>query len=239
MKNEFREINFREVALFKGEFGWGEFSPFLEYNDSECVPWLACALESATQPRPHLFRNEVSVNGTIPELSDQLEIIKVVESFPGVDTFKIKIGVNLEEDIKRINFVRALKPEAQIRIDANGLLKVPHAEELLGQIGEIEYIEQPCATLAELGELKSRVNVKIAGDEVLRKARDPFGVELNGIVDYLILKVQPLGGIKRAKALAEHHGLPVIISSALESAIGINYGLTLAATFEEMDFDCG
>ena len=105
--------------------------------------------------------------------------------------------------------------------------------------GDIEYVEQPCATIEELRELKSRTSVKIVGDEVLRKAADPFAIDFTGAIDYLMLKVQPLGGIKRAHALAEHHNLPVVVSSALESAVGINYGLTLAASFEEMNFDCG
>jgi O-succinylbenzoate synthase len=106
-------------------------------------------------------------------------------------------------------------------------------------VGDIEYIEQPCATVEELRELKKRVDVKIVGDEVLRKAKDPFAIDLSGAVDYLMLKVQPLGGIKRAHQLARHHKLPVVVSSALESAVGISYGLTLAASFDEMNFDCG
>ena len=106
-------------------------------------------------------------------------------------------------------------------------------------MGDIEYIEQPCATIQELRELKKRIDVKIVGDEVLRKAKDPFAIDLTGAVDYLMLKVQPLGGIKRAHQLAQHHKVPVVVSSALESAVGINYGLILAASFEDMNFDCG
>ena len=104
---------------------------------------------------------------------------------------------------------------------------------------EIEYVEQPCSTIEKLRELKSKTSVKIVGDEILRKAADPFDIDLIGAVDYLMLKVQPLGGIKRAHALAEHHKLPIVVSSALESAVGINYGLTLAASFQELNFDCG
>jgi len=135
--------------------------------------------------------------------------------------------------------IRTLRPNAAIRIDVNGLWNVEEAEMFLNSVGEIEYVEQPCATIAELRELKQRVDVKIVGDEVLRKSTNPFDVDLTGAVDYLMLKVQPLGGIKKAHALAEHHNLPVVVSSALESAVGINYGLLLAASFEEMRFDCG
>ena len=239
MKTNFRGVTVREVALIHGEYGWGEFSPFLEYDDAESAPWLACAIEAATQPKPKLYRTEVAVNGTIPALNDKEELEKIVNSFPGVTTFKVKVGTNADEDIARINALRSLRPNAKFRIDANGLLNVDQAVSLLELVGDIEYIEQPCATIEELRELKKRINVKVVGDEVLRKAKDPFAIDLTGAVDYLMLKVQPLGGIKRVHQLAAHHKLPVVVSSALESAVGINYGLTLAASFEEMNFDCG
>ena len=239
MKTNFRGVTVREVALIQGEYGWGEFSPFLEYDDAESAPWLACAIEAATQPKPKLFRTEVTVNGTIPALNDREELERVVNSFPGVTTFKVKVGSNASEDIARINVLRSLRPNAKLRIDANGLLSVEQAVSLLQLVGDIEYIEQPCATVEELRELKKRVDVKIVGDELLRKAKDPFAIDLSGAVDYLMLKVQPLGGIKRSHQLAQHHKLPVVVSSALESAVGINYGLTLAASFEDMNFDCG
>jgi o-succinylbenzoate synthase len=239
MKTKFRGITVREVALIKGEYGWAEFSPFLEYDDAESAPWLASAIEAATQPRPKLFRTSIAVNGTIPALNDPVDLKKVVDSFPGVNTFKVKVGTNLAEDLARIDVIRELQPQAKIRIDVNGLWSVDQAETFLNAAGKIEYAEQPCATITELRELKCRTSVKIVGDEILRKAAEPFKVDLKGAIDYLMLKVQPLGGIKRAHALAEHHNLPVVVSSALESAVGINYGLTLAASFEEMNFDCG
>jgi O-succinylbenzoate synthase len=244
-KTNFRGISVREVALFKGEYGWGEFSPFLEYSAAECAPWLECAIEAATKPRPKLFRQSIKVNGTLPALNDPEEIESIVNSFPGVTTFKVKVGDNLSEDIARLARVRALRPEAKLRIDVNGNWSVADAVTNLHAIYEniwpLEYVEQPCATVEELRELKEKlqINIPIAGDEVLRKARDPFAINLEGAVDILMLKVQPLGGIERAHKLAEHHKIPVVVSSALESAVGINYGLILAASFPEMDFDCG
>jgi len=235
----FRGVTVREVALIEGEYGWGEFSPFLEYDDVESAPWLACAIEAATQPKPQLYRTHVPVNGTIPALNDQVNLERVVNSYPGVTTFKVKVGASLSEDLARINTIRSLRHNAKIRIDANGSWKVNQAVSFLGSVGDIEYVEQPCATIDELRELKKRIDVKIVGDEVLRKAKDPFAIDLSDAVDYLMLKVQPLGGIQRAHQLAEHHKLPVVVSSALESAVGINYGLTLAASFAEMNFDCG
>ncbi len=239
MKTNFRGISVREVALIKGSHGWGEFSPFLEYDDTEAAPWLASAIEAATTPKPQLYRSSVAINGTIPALNDPEALKAIVNSFPGVNTFKIKVGSNLVEDLARVNAIRQLRPNAKVRIDVNGLWSVAQAEEFLSSVGEVEYVEQPCATLEELRELKARTSVKIVGDEILRKASNPFEIDLSGAIDFLMLKVQPLGGIKRAHALAEHHKLPIVVSSALESAVGINYGLMLAASFEKMNFDCG
>jgi len=238
-KTNFRGIKLREVALFKGEYGWAEFSPFLEYEDAECATWLACAIEAATQPRPHLFRSNVKVNGTVPALNGAAEITKIVDLFPGVSSFKIKVGENLELDLARIQQVRSLRPDSAIRVDVNGAWSVDEAESFLQSAGEIEYIEQPCATVEELRELKKRTDIKIVGDEILRKAVDPFALDLNGAVDILMLKVQPLGGIKRTHALINHHKLPVVVSSALESAIGIEYGLVLAGSIEKLEYGCG
>jgi O-succinylbenzoate synthase len=244
-KTNFRGINLREVALFKGEYGWGEFSPFLEYGCEESAPWLMCAIEAATKPRPKLYRNSVKVNGTIPALNDPADIERIVGSFPGVETFKVKVGDNLPEDIARLAKVRALAPKAKLRIDVNGNWNVATAvtnlRAIYENVGPLEYVEQPCATIAELRELKEKLklDIPIAGDEVLRKTVDPFAVDLSGAIDILALKVQPLGGIARAHQLVEHHKLPVVVSSALESAVGINYGLQLAASFADLNFDCG
>ena len=245
MKTNFRGINIREVALFKGQYGWGEFSPFLEYGDEESSHWLACAIEAATQPRPKLFRSSVAVNGTIPATNDKKVVDDLVASYPGVKTYKVKVGDNLSEDIVRLARIRSLGRKVNIRIDVNGLWSVEQALTNLyafyENVGPFEYVEQPCATLDELRELKSKIRIplKIAVDELIRKSEDPFALDLQGAADIVMLKVQPLGGIKRAHAIAQHHKLPVVVSSALESAVGINYGLTLAASFEEMSFDCG
>ena len=245
MKTKFRGVTVREVALIQGEYGWGEFSPFLEYDDAESAPWLACAIEAATQPRPKLFRNSVAVNGTIPATNDKKVMDDLVASYPGVKTYKVKVGDNLSEDIARLARIRSLGRTVNIRIDVNGLWSVEQALTNLyafyENVGPFEYVEQPCATLDELRELKSKIRIplKIAVDEAIRKAADPFALDLHGAADIVMLKVQPLGGIKRAHKLAAHHNLPVVVSSALESAVGINYGLTLAASFEDMKFDCG
>ena len=244
-KTNFRGVSLREVALFKGEFGWGEFSPFLEYDETESAPWLQSAIAAATTPRPKLFREKVKVNGTIPAINDQSDLERIVESFDGVETFKVKVGANLSEDLVRLAKIRTLKPKAKLRIDVNGSWSLETAitnlRAIYENIGELEFVEQPCATIEELKRLKDEVRIplRIAGDEILRKANDPFKVDLSGAIDILVIKVQPIGGIDRAHKLANHFGLPIVVSSALESAVGIHYGLQLAASFENLEFDCG
>ena len=244
-RTNFRGVTCREVALMQGPQGWGEFSPFLEYDDNECAPWLASAIEAATVARPERFRNEIAINGTIPELNDKKEIEDLMRTFSGAKTFKVKVGGNLTEDVMRVARVFSNAPKAAIRVDVNGLWSVDEALTNLyayyEEIGPLEYVEQPCATVEELRELKRRIKIplRIAADEVIRKATDPFKVDLTDAADIVMLKVQPLGGIRRSLEIAQHHGLPVVVSSALESAIGIEYGLELAASISDLNFDCG
>ncbi len=244
-RTNFRGVTYREVALIHGPQGWGEFSPFLEYDDNECRPWLTSAIEAATVARPPHFRNEIAINGTIPELNDKKEIEELMRTYPGAKAFKVKVGKNLNEDVIRVARVFSKAPKAAIRIDVNGLWSVDealtHLYAYYEEIGPFQYVEQPCATIEELRELKAKIKIplRIAADEIIRKAADPFAVDLTGAADLLMLKVQPLGGIKRSLELAAHHGLPVVVSSALESAIGIEYGLDLAASIQDLTFDCG
>ena len=244
-RTNFRGVTFREVALMQGPRGWGEFSPFLEYDDNECRPWLASAIEAATVARPAQYRDSVAVNGTIPELNDKKEIESLMRTYAGVKTFKVKVGRNLSEDVTRVARVFSSAPKAAIRIDVNGLWSVDealtHLYAYYEEIGPLEFVEQPCATVEELRELKRRIKIplRIAADELIRKAADPFAIDLTDAADLVMLKVQPLGGIQRSLDIAAHHGLPVIVSSALESAIGIEYGLELAASISDLTFDCG
>jgi O-succinylbenzoate synthase len=244
-RTNFRGVTNREVALMQGSQGWGEFSPFLEYDDNECRPWLASAIEAATVARPARYRDAVAINGTIPELNDEEEIKALMHIYAGAKTFKVKVGCNLSEDVVRVARVFSNAPKAAIRVDVNGLWSVDealtHLYAYYEEIGPLEYVEQPCATVEELRELKSKINfpLRIAADEIIRKAADPFAVDLEGAADLLMLKVQPLGGIQRSLDITAHHRLPVVVSSALESAIGIEYGLELAASIKELTFDCG
>ncbi len=245
LKSKFRGITVREVALFEGPAGWGEFAPFLEYDDSESSTWLLSAIDAATNAAPMAHRGFIKVNATLPALNNAKEIEELLQSFAGCDTVKIKVGENLGEDILRVARVRALLPKAKLRLDVNGGWSVEQAlvnlYSIYEEVGPLEYVEQPCATLTELRKLKEKlvIDFKIVGDEIIRKAIDPFAIDLQGAVDILMLKVAPLGGISRAREIGAHHKLPMVVSSALDSAVGIGYGLQLAASLPTLDYSCG
>ena len=245
LKSKFRGITVREIALFQGPAGWGEFAPFLEYDDRESSTWLLSAIDAATNPAPMAHRGFIKVNATLPALNRPKEIEELLQSFTGCDTVKIKVGENLGEDILRVARVRALLPKAKLRLDVNGAWSVEQAlinlYAIYEEVGPLEYVEQPCATLEELRQLKEKLafEIKIAGDEVIRKAIDPFAINLQGAIDVLMLKVAPLGGITRAREIGAHHKLPMVVSSALDSTVGISYGLQLAASLPSLDYACG
>ena len=242
-RTNFRSVTKREVALFQGPNGWGEFSPFLEYESAEAAYWLASGIEAAFGEPIKLQREQIEINATLPAVDSKLDIEEILSWYPGAKVVKIKVGGDLELDIARIKNTLAINQNYLIRLDVNGGWSVKEAESAVARIidevgiDSIQYIEQPVATLEELRQLK--LPIPVVGDEVIRKASDPFALDLNGAVDIVMLKVAPLGGIKRAMQIAAHHKLPVVVSSALESAIGISHGLRLAAALPELNYACG
>lgn len=230
LRTKFRGVTEREALLFEGENGWAEWSPFLEYEDDEAAIWLQGAIDQGFGPKRDV--GAVKLNATLPAVND-IEIAHVLSMFPKFDTVKIKVaerGQNMVQDLARISEVRKLRPDVKIRLDANGGYSVEDALRLAELAGELDYFEQPCATIAELAELRVRLRgeVRIAADESVRKVEDPMAVVYAGAADVLVLKAQPLGGVTRALAIAQECGLPVTVSSALETPIGIHAGLTFA-----------
>lgn len=242
MRVRFRGIMVREVALIDGPAGWGEFGAFLEYEPQEAAAWLASAIEAAYSGPPPTIRDRIPINATVPAIP-ALEVPKVLARFPDVRTAKVKVaepGQTLVDDVDRVEVVRALVPT--VRVDANGGWTVDEAVEAahaLTASGPLEYIEQPCRTVEELAEVRRRVNVPIAADESIRKADDPLRVVRAGAADIAVLKVAPLGGVRNLLAIAEQIDIPVVISSALDSAVGIANGLHAAAALPDLEHACG
>ncbi|GAF46172.1 o-succinylbenzoate synthase [Rhodococcus wratislaviensis] len=246
MRVRFRGITTREALLLRGPAGWGEFAPFPEYADDEAAHWLQSAIEDAWLGPPPAVRERVPINATVPAV-DAARVPAVLERYPGARTAKVKVaerGQTLDDDVARVRAVRALVPN--VRVDANGGWSVDEAETALRALtvdGPLEYVEQPCASVPELVEVRRRMpDVRVAADESIRRAEDPLKVVRAGGADVAVVKVAPLGGMRRLLSLADElssYGVPVVVSSALDTAVGIAAGVAAAAALPELQFACG
>lgn len=243
----FRGIDVREALVLRGPLGWSEFSPFLEYDDAEASAWLRAAIDFGWQAAPAVLRDRIPVNATVPAVA-AADVPAVLARFPGCRTAKVKVAdaaQTLSDDVERVRAVRrALGPEGRIRVDANGLWNVDEAEHAIHALADcdLEYVEQPCATVDELAEIRRRVKymgVPIAADESVRKAEDPLAVARSKAADLLVIKAQPLGGVTAARAIVAEAGLPVVVSSAIDTSIGLSMGAHLAASVPQLEYDCG
>ena len=243
LRTRFRGIDVRDGVLVRGPAGWGEFSPFWDYDDAESRRWWASAVESAVEGWPAPVRFSIPVNVTVPAVG--AEQAHAIVSASGCRTAKVKVaepGQSPADDLARVEAVRdALGPAGAIRVDANAAWDVDTAVARIAELDRVglEYVEQPCATLEELAALRRRIDVRIAADEVVRRSADPLRVDLREACDVVVLKAQPLGGVRAALRVAEAHGLPCVVSSALESSVGIAAGVALAAALPELPFACG
>jgi len=255
LHTRFRGLTRRDGLLVRGEAGWGEFSPFDDYDDAASLPWWRAALEAAAGDWPAPLRDRVPVNVTIPAVGPQ-RARELVAAGAGCTTAKVKVAepgldlrASLAADVARVEAVRdALGPAGAIRVDANGGWDVDTAATALRALDRaaatgggagLEYAEQPCATVEELAALRRRTSVPVAADESIRHAADPLRVARLGAADIAVLKVAPLGGVRACLRIAEQIGLPVVVSSALESSVGMAAGVALAAALPELPYACG
>ena len=250
LRTKFRGITERELLVFEGANGWSEWAAFTEYSDEEAATWLAAAIEWGFSPLPKTKRRSVKVNAILPAVKPE-EVSKILSRAGKFSTVKIKVaeaGQDLSEDLARILEVHSLFPEAKIRLDANGGFDIAQAMQLLEKLSfegvELQYFEQPVASIAELAEIKLEISKRglttpIAADESVRKSSDPLAVELAGAADILVLKSAPLGGIASALEIAASSKLPVVSSSAMQSSIGLAAELHFAACLDSMEFDAG
>jgi O-succinylbenzoate synthase len=245
MRTRFRGTQTREGVLLRGPAGWGEFCPFDDYADADCVPWLLAAVEQCTADWPRPLRASVPVNCIVPAVGPAEAIRMTVAS--GCSTAKVKVADRLDDfgaDLNRVAAVReAMGPQGRIRVDANGMWDVDTAVRAIARLDHaadgLEYVEQPCKTVDELASVRRQVNVPIAADESIRRSTDPARVAAAGAADLAVIKAAPLGGVRRALRVAEVCGLPCVISSAVETSVGLAAELALAAALPALDFACG
>lgn len=249
MRVRFRGVTVREAALFDGPSGWAEFSPFLEYAPAEAARWLAAAIEAGWGEWPAAVRDSVPVNATVPAVAAG-QVADVLARFDGATTAKVKVaerGQTIEDDVCRVAAVRdAMGPGGRIRVDANGGWSVEEATDALRRLAAygLEYAEQPCAEVSELralrlGLARAGIDVLVAADESIRKAEDPVRVAREEAADLVVVKVAPLGGVRRALEVVADCGLPAVVSSALDTSVGMSAGVALAAALPELPFACG
>ncbi len=245
LTTRFRGITAREGVLIEGPAGWGEFCPFVDYDDAACAPWLLTALEAAALGWPAPVRDQVAINATVPAVDGPTAHAIVTRS--GCTTAKVKVADHpdsLHDDLARVEAVRdALGPGGAVRVDANAAwdvdTAVAHLTALDTAAGGLQYAEQPCATIEELAAVRRRVVVPIAADESIRQAEDPMRVAVAEAADIAVIKCTPLGGVRRSLAVAEAAGLPAVISSALETSVGLSAQLALAGALPRLDYACG
>lgn len=245
----FRGVDRREALLIEGPCAWGEFAPFLEYPPAEASRWLAGALEAAFTGWPEPQRDSIAVNATVPAVGPE-RVAEVLARYDGCGTVKVKVaehGQTLRDDLARVAEVRRVAGRgARVRVDANGGWSVGDARAAIDALRhyDLEYAEQPCATVEELAELRitlarNGIDVPIAADESIRKASDPLRVARLGAADLVVVKVAPLGGVRAALRIVEQCGLPAVVSSALDTSVGIAAGVALAAGLPRLDHACG
>jgi len=245
MTTRFRGITVREGMLIEGPAGWGEFCPFADYDDHESASWLATTVEQCTVGWPEPVRDRISINCTIPVVGP--ERAHEITAKSGCRTAKVKVAdhsESLAEDLARVEAVRgALGPGGSIRVDANGVwdidTAVAHIRLLDKAAGGLQYVEQPCRTIEELAAVRRQVDVRIAADESIRRAGDPLRVAVADAADVAVIKCTPLGGVRRSLLVAEAAGLPCVVSSALETSVGLAAQVALAAALPELNFACG
>lgn len=243
MRHRFRRVDHREAILIKGPSGWGEFSPFPDYRPEVTTRWLASALEAACSTLPEPGRLRIPFNVTVPVVPPEVAAALVGES--GAKTAKVKVGdpgIPAGADEERLDaVVEALGPGGKVRIDVNAVWSLEEATKRLGELSrfDFEYVEQPVSTVEEMIELRHRTGVRLAADELVRLSADPLRVVESGAADVLVVKVQPMGGVARILDFASRTTLPVVISSALETSVGMYSGLLAASLLDDLPYACG
>ncbi|MDO5711095.1 MAG: o-succinylbenzoate synthase [Micrococcales bacterium] len=248
LRLRFREVTVREAMILRGPAGWGEFAPFLEYGDGEAARWLAAAIESSWVGFPTPLRTDVPVNATVPAVP-AAQVASVLARYDGCGTVKVKVaqaGQALADDVDRLAAVRQVAPSVRLRVDANGAWSVQDALDALARFARfgLEYAEQPCRTVDELARLRVALarrglDVPIAADESIRRAADPLEVARREAADIIVVKVAPLGGVLAALRIVDEVGLPAVVSSAIDTSIGIRAGVALAAALPSLEHACG
>lgn len=160
----------------------------------------------------------------------------------GHTTVKVKVGaLRIEEDLERVSAVRrAIGPGTAIRLDANGAWSPEDAPEYLDRLAglDIQFIEEPVSGVTQMANLMHVSPIPVAADESIRTRADLDLTISAGAADLVVLKPSAIGGISVAAqwaARARSGGIGVVITSLLESSVGIRAAAHLASAIGALD----
>jgi len=225
-------IGDRDVTLLQGAAGWGECSPLPGYPSDPAV-CRAAAEEAARDGFPVPVRDSIPVNALV----DGPFLVQEIRRYPAV-----KVKVRDAQGVALVAAVRdAVGSGVPIRVDANGTWDVDLAIEMVARLAryDIEFIEQPVARIDDLARVRRAVAVPIAADECIRTLDDARALRAADAADLIVLKQQPLGGVRGALRVYEAAGVPAVVTSMMETSVGLAAGVALAAALPELPYACG
>ena len=264
-------VRTRELLLLcvedeDGVTGYGEAAPFEPY-DGVSLREAAAALMAAGGPRPPQARaaeemarldlegrragrplgepgaDAIAVNRTLGAGPPEDVALAAAQGLrAGYSCFKLKVG--FPDDLDRVAAVRGVVGSwPALRLDANGAWGVEEAVERIAAFApyDVEWVEQPCATLEELAAVRRRVGVRVAADEPIASPEDVREAAWRKACDVVCVKLAACGGYTAARATlraAAEVGLPAVLSSTLDGPWGIAAALQLAAS-EGVSLACG
>ncbi len=238
-------IGDRGVVLLEGPEGWGEISPLPGYP---CDPAAArrAAEEAAGEGWPAARRHRLPVNALLDDDASGAEATAAraaAMAAAGFPCLKLKVGRgDPDHDVERVAAARgAVGPSVALRADANGAWDLETAVRTIGRMERygLELVEQPVASLPDLALVRRRVGVPVAADEAVRGPLDARRVRELAAADAVVLKVQPLGGVRAALAVADEAGTPALVTSMMETSVGLAAGAALAAALPALPFASG
>lgn len=260
-----RDLLLMRLEEADGIVAYGEAAPFEPY-DGVTIGEVVRAFHGQAVPTPQVhaademafldlearrlgvpvvepLRPSVAVNCTLAgSTPEQVAAAAAAARADGFECFKLKVG--LGDDEARVAAARdAIGPDALLRLDANGAWSpadaVARIERLAGY--GLQFVEQPCRSLAAMAAVRRASEVAIAADESVQSADDVMAAADLEACDIVSIKLAPMGGLNAARSAIEaarSAGIEPYVSSALDGPWGIAASLQLAAA-EGIELHCG
>ncbi len=166
----------------------------------------------------------------------------------GFQVFKMKVGNDGDEDIRRLEAIHQQMPDVAFIIDANQGFQMNEAAEFTKRVlrfgGQIILLEQPVPKddLEALAYLRQTLSVPIAADESVRSLKDARAIVRHKAADFINIKIMKSSLIESLDiaAFAKLSGVRLMIGGMVETriAMGCSFSLALGlGGFEVLDLD--